>query len=124
MFPNPPPHSAAACSAHLTGSDISLQALSSVTATLELLDLVVPYIDFGLPYTLAHCTRLQTLHVDAESIRNFKPEVLPLTLREIRSGFTEGHAMTTLDETLVPNFPVGGTVDRDQGDERLLDGGH
>ncbi len=93
-----------------------LQALSSVIATLESLKLVVPYIDFGLPYTLAHFTRLHTLHVDAQSICNFKPEVLPPTLREIRLGYTEGNG-TTLNEDLVPIFPVGGTIDTDQGDE-------
>ena len=59
-----------------------LQALSSVAGTLESLNLVVPYIDFGLPYTLAHFTRLNILHVDAQTIRNFKPEELPSTLRK------------------------------------------
>lgn len=84
-----------------------LQALSSATATLTCLVLVAPDIDFCQPYTLAHFTCLQTLYVDAQTVRNFKPEVLPPTLHEITTGYPEEH--TTLDE---PIFPVGSTIDR------------
>ena len=105
-----------------------LWALSPVAATLESLDLVAPFISFGQPYTLAHFTRLNTLHVDAHSICNFTPEVLPSTLRNIRLGYAE-HAMhpddvTWLEEALVPIFPACGTIDRNQDDGHLIHGGH
>ena len=41
--------------------------------------------------------------MDAQTFRNFKPEVLPPTLDVITSGY---------NEDLAPVFPAGGTVDR------------
>ena len=90
-----------------------LQVLSSVTATLEYLVLVAPDIDSGQPYTLAHFTCLEKLDVDAQTIRNFKPEVLPPTLCDITLAYTGDHA--TLDEILAPANPVDGTIDRVMG---------
>ncbi len=96
-----------------------LQALSSATAALTCLILVAPDID-GVGTSVsptplltsracrpAHFTCLQTPYVDAQTVRNFKPEVLPPTLHEITTGYPEEH--TTLDE---PIFPVGSTIDR------------
>ena len=90
------------------------QALFSVTATLEWLMLVAPDIDFEQPYTLAYFACFKGLDVDAQTIRNLKPEVLPPSLHDITLAYTEWHAMP--DENLAPVFPVVGTVDRDVGD--------
>ena len=94
-----------------------LQALSSVTVTLERLILVAPHIDFGQPYNLAHFTRLKTLSVDAQTIRNFKPEVLPPTLHSIVLGYNE--RQNTLDKSLALVLPVGGTMHREVAEEHL-----
>ena len=94
-----------------------LQALSYVTATLKRLVLVAPDIDCGQPYNLAHFKRLKTLYVNAQTICNFKPEVLPPTLRAIGLGYNEKRS--TLDEKLAPAFTVGGTIHRKVADELL-----
>ena len=83
-----------------------LQLLSPAAAALESLQLRADRIDFGQPYTLVHFTRLTSLYVSAESIDNFKPEVLPSTLRDISLGYEMG----VCDEDPRPVFPVGGTM--------------
>ena len=84
-----------------------LQALSSVTGTLQHLDLVTADINFDQAYTLAHFTCLCSLIVDARIISNIKPEVLPPTLREITLSYIP-HA--TLEDTCTPVFPDGGAI--------------
>ena len=89
---------------HVNASTSDLRALSSVTATLESLHLHADSIDFGQAYTLAHFTCLACLEVWAQRIVNFKPEVLPSTLRRMELSYTRGFR----DEDPRPIFPVGG----------------
>lgn len=65
-----------------------LQNLSSVTATVQELDLTASHsIDFKQPTTLAHFTCMHTLSITATMIRNFIPKVLPPTLGSIKIRF-------------------------------------
>ena len=65
------------------GNTADLQLLSSVSATLQELELVETDCDFRQPTTLAHFTRLHTLSIVHGVVRNFHPDMLPSTLRSI-----------------------------------------
>ena len=80
------------------------QALSGVSATLEHLTVLsADDLDFKQPVSLTHFTRLHTLVLSADSIRNFCPEVLPPNLRCMKLQVELIH-----DAGLA--FPVGTTV--------------
>ena len=84
-------------------SDLQLQALSNVSATLKYLQVHAHELDFRRPISLARFSRLHTLKVSVDCIRNLCPEVLPPTLQYI-----EVQSDVAIDENLV--FPVGKAV--------------
>ena len=84
-------------------SDLELQALSNVSATIKYLHVYAPELDLRQPIRLTCFSRLHTLRLSVECILGFHPEMLPPTLRYI-----EVKCDSHLDENLV--FPVGNIV--------------
>ena len=79
-----------------------LQTVSPVAATLQKLELYAPHIDFALPNTLAHFTRLHTLSLVPATIRNFSPEVLPPSLGSITINGDVRGPPTEADKLAIP----------------------
>ena len=89
----------------LQGRTEDLQPLSPVALTLQELRVEAPHFDFRPPNTLAHFTRLHTLSVTADTIRNFNPKVLPLSVGSITvTCCVPGHS----DDADQLAFPAGG----------------
>ena len=82
------------------GITSDLQILSSVTATLETLQLWAEKFDFRQPTTLSCFTRLRSLQYGFKGVRNLHPDVFSPTLRHV--------AMTAYDGPLI--FPAGGQL--------------
>ena len=83
----------------------SLQMVSSVAMTLQELDLYADNMDFRPLNTLACFTRLQTLSLVAETIRNFNPEELPPSLGSMTIT-CEGRNHSVVADQLT--LPAGG----------------
>ena len=109
----------------LCGYIADLQPLSSVSATLETLELMGlgRDFDFRQPTTLAHFTRLRTLYAQFAVMRNFKPDVLPSTLRSITLVLDHPEPLQGdddppgLDQSLV--LPAGGQAAMDMDSDHI-----
>ena len=79
-----------------------LQLLTSVTATLENLDLYGETYDFRQRTTLSHFTRLCSFTYDfVKGVENLHPDVFPPTLRKITAALHDSQPLA---------FPAGGQL--------------